>query len=136
MNLVPSNSRICFVSVRSYGLPKVHKEGVLLRPIPDKNSSPYHMVAKCLTELVQPVRLAVSKHSLRDTFDFVVNVRNLGILGKPFFLFDVTSLPTGETIDYLCEPILEYGIDVSVPVDELRQLLFTSTQSVPFKFDA
>ena len=41
---------------RLYGLPKIHKDGVPLRPILDMTNSPYHAMAQWLAELLQPAQ--------------------------------------------------------------------------------
>ena len=41
---------------RLYGLPKVHKQGIPLRPVLDMYNSPYHAIAKWTSKLLEPVR--------------------------------------------------------------------------------
>ena len=48
---------------RLYGLPKVHKTGIPLRPVLDMSGSPYHAVAKWLVEILKPVHKVITKHS-------------------------------------------------------------------------
>ena len=50
--LRPSGSNI----PRLYGLPKVHKPEVPMRPILDMSNSPYHQLAKWLAKIMEPVR--------------------------------------------------------------------------------
>lgn len=48
---------VCFsepLVPRIYGLPKIHKEGILLRPIVSAISSPTYALAKYLTGLLKP----------------------------------------------------------------------------------
>ena len=92
---------------RLYGLPKVHKQNVPLRPIIDMSNSAFHAVAQWLVELLEPMRKAVSKYSLKDTFDFVNRVKDLNVSNKVMLSFDVESLftnvPLFETIDFICQ---------------------------------
>ena len=53
-----------------YGLPKVHKQGVPLRPILSMVNAPQQELAKWLAELLKPVVLKYSKHTVKDSFEF------------------------------------------------------------------
>ncbi|VDP92559.1 unnamed protein product [Echinostoma caproni] len=46
-----------------------------------------------------------------------------------------TNVPIGETIDYLCTYIESNGIDVALPTDDLKELLFFCTHNVQFNFN-
>ena len=70
---------------RLYGLPKVHKEGLPLRPILDMSNSPYHALAKWLAKKLEPVRRHICKHSLRDTFDFIEKIKDKHARSKVVF---------------------------------------------------
>ena len=55
---------------RMYGVPKIHKEAVPLRPILSMVGSPQHATAKWLAELLKPVSLKFSKYTVKDSFEF------------------------------------------------------------------
>ncbi|VDP86425.1 unnamed protein product [Echinostoma caproni] len=124
---------------RLYGLPKVHKSGVPLRPILDMCNSPYHAVAKWLARLLEPVRMTLTQHSFKDATGLIDALSGLNIKDRHMFLLDVTSLftnvPICETIGYLCTYIENNGIDVGLPTDDLKELLFFYTHNVQFKFN-
>lgn len=61
---------------RLYGLPKVHKPDIPLRPILDMYDSPYHMVAKWLVNVLKPLHKHLVKHSIKDVFQFVDKIKN------------------------------------------------------------
>ena len=71
----PSGSTI----TRLYGLPKIHKPGIPIRPILSMVNSPYHSAAQWLVNKLEPIRKQLSKHSLRDTFQFVELVKDLNV---------------------------------------------------------
>ncbi|VDP71011.1 unnamed protein product [Echinostoma caproni] len=77
---------------RLYGLPKVHKDGVPLRPILGMCNSPYHALAKWLAKLLESVRVGVEKHCVTDTFTFVDKIRdklgrlNSALAGRQLFI--------------------------------------------------
>jgi len=52
--------------LRMYGLPKIHKEDVSLRPILSMIDSAQHELAKYLTSLLQPVLDIYSSNCLDD----------------------------------------------------------------------
>ncbi|KAA3678154.1 uncharacterized protein DEA37_0006302 [Paragonimus westermani] len=124
---------------RLYGLPKIHKIGVPLRPILDMWNSPYHPLAKWLSQILDPVRRKLSTHSLRDSYDLVNAIKDANLTGQSMFSLDVTSLftnvPLKETIDYLCDYIENSDMDIQIPSVELKQLLYLCTYNVQFKFN-
>ncbi|CAH8467852.1 unnamed protein product, partial [Dicrocoelium dendriticum] len=79
---------------RLYGLPKIHKANIPLRPILSMVNSPYHTVAQWLVEILEPVRKQLATYSLRDSFQFVECIRNAKLDGKVMLSFDVVSLFT------------------------------------------
>lgn len=42
-----------------------------------------------------------------------------------------TNVPTGETIKYLCKHNQENSFNLGIPLDELKQLLFSCTENIP-----
>ena len=124
---------------RMYGLPKVHKPGLPLRPILDMSNSPYHPLAKWLAEILEPVRRELAIYSLRDTFQFVDKVNDLQVGDQYMCSLDVESLftnvPLKETVNYICEYIERSNRDVGIPVADLKKLLLLCTENVQFMFN-
>ena len=124
---------------RLYGLPKVHKANVPLRPILDMCNSPYHTVAKWLANTLEPIRHKIVKYSLKDTFEFVKSMDSLNSIHTKMFSLDVsslfTSVPLEETIDYLCNYIQVHNCNICLPPDALKRLLLFCTRNVQFKFN-
>ncbi|MGL4482492.1 MAG: reverse transcriptase domain-containing protein [Lactococcus garvieae] len=124
---------------RLYGLPKVHKPEVPLRPIVDMCNSPYHQVARWLTQILEPVRKDISKHSLRDTFELIRTIEDVNIKEKQMLSLDVQSLftnvPLEETIDYLCGYIRNKECQIGLPEERLKQLLLICTKNIQFQFN-
>jgi hypothetical protein len=133
--LKPTGSSIS----RMYGLPKIHKPGVPLRPILDMSNSPYHLLSKWLAEKLQPIRERLSVNSTRDSFDFVDRVKDLNITNKSMVSFDVTSLftnvPVLETVDFLCDYITTEGLDVGISRNLLKEAILRCTLDVSFQFN-
>ena len=127
------------ITPRLYGLPKIHKSGIPMRPILDMCNSPYHALAKWLVEILEPVRRRLCRYSLRDTFEFVNQVKELNLESECMFSFDVTSLftnvPLIETIDFICSQISYLNIDVPIPICSLKELLLRCTFNIQFRFN-
>ncbi|VDP72239.1 unnamed protein product [Schistosoma mattheei] len=60
-----------------YGLPKVHKHDVPLRPILSMINSPYHKVARWLAVKLEPVRHRSATYVLRDSYECYRQVNGL-----------------------------------------------------------
>ena len=130
---------------RMYGLQKIHKPGVPLRPILSMINAPQHELAKWLSEVLKPVVAKYSAHTIRDTFQFCSDITEFDQQhgAKELFMcsFDVTSLftniPLEETIG-ICLDSLYRDPDVPSPVVPetlLRKLLFKATTEIEFSFD-
>ncbi|MES9973352.1 MAG: reverse transcriptase domain-containing protein [Candidatus Thiodiazotropha sp.] len=128
----PTGSRI----PRLYGLPKVHKNGAPLRPILDMNGSPYHALAKWLTNKLKPLRDRLAGHCVKDSFQFVEHVRDQRLRNKRMISLDVnalfTNVPLIETVDYVCSSLESLNLDVGLPVQIIKELLLRCTLNVQF----
>ena len=124
---------------RLYGVPKVHKDGVPLRPILDMNNSPHHAIAKWLNSILDPIRKSLSIYSVKDTFEFIECIKNINVKRKSMLSLDVTSLftnvPLNETILFLCNHIDNNHIDLGIPTQYIRELLLRCTFNVQFRFN-
>ncbi|BHF66006.1 hypothetical protein SprV_0200902000 [Sparganum proliferum] len=121
---------------RMYGLPKIHKHGLPLRPIMDMRNSPYHTIAKWLVEKLKPLQSHLYPLSLKDSFEFVDAIKNINVAGRRMLSLDVASLftnvPVAETINYLCDVIRDTNYPVGMPLERLKELLTRCTQNVQF----
>ena len=124
---------------RLYGLPKIHKKGVPLRPILDMVNSPYHALAKWLVGLLEPVTHEIKAHTLKDTFQFIDEIKDLNLVNTKMFSLDVNSLftnvPLKETVEYIYNYIEDNNKNVGIPVNDLKQLLFICTLNMQFSFN-
>uniref|UniRef100_A0AA85J392 Reverse transcriptase domain-containing protein n=1 Tax=Trichobilharzia regenti TaxID=157069 RepID=A0AA85J392_TRIRE len=103
------------------------------------SNSTYHGVAKWLGELLQPLHKMVVSHSVKDVFEFIANVDDINVNGKQMLSLDVASLftnvPLMETVEFICQQILEKQIDIGIPVSSLKELLLRCTMNVHFIFN-
>lgn len=89
-SLIPRSS----VPPRLYGLPKIHKTDVPLRPIVSAIGSPTYTLAKHLTTLLQPV-VGTCEHHVKNSTEFVKNIHNIKLDPQDILVsFDVVSLFT------------------------------------------
>ena len=131
---------------RMYGVPKIHKADIPLRPILSMINSPQHELAKLLTEILQPVVNKYSTFTVKDTFEFCEKLEEFSdscaSISETFMCsFDIKSLftnvPLKETID-ICVNVLSRDEEVptpGVPEDLLRKLLLKATTEVEFSFN-
>ena len=124
---------------RLYGLPKVHKQGIPLRPVLDMYSSPYHAIAKWTSKLLEPVRKVLTRYSLWDTFEFVDRIKYVNHSDKRLLSFDVVPLFTNvtltETVSYICDFINEHKLNIGIPTHYLKEIILRCTLNIQFCFN-
>ena len=82
-----------------YGLPKIHKTGIPLRPIISSRGSVTYGVAKVLTRVLKPL-VGNSPYYIQSTGDFVNKAKgNTLQLGECLTSYDVTALYISVPID-------------------------------------
>ena len=99
---------------RLYGLAKVHKKNIPLRPVLSVPGSPYHKIAQKVTEWLSVVPESKINSSTQKTLDSMTNVMEHD---KVIISFDVTSLytnvPVKEAIQEASDRL--YSGDVQAP---------------------
>jgi hypothetical protein len=88
--LLPNNE----ITPRIYGLPKIHKEGIPLRPIVNTIGSPTYELAKYVAKILGPL-VGQTDSFIKDSNDFINIIKNEKV--KPddtLISFDVVSLFT------------------------------------------
>ena len=126
---------------RMYGLPKIHKEGVPLRPILSMIGSPQHELAKWLADILDPVLQKFSVNCIADSLRFASFIRDLECESHTNFLcsFDVTSLftnvPLNETIEICADMLYRSTLTPpAFPESIFLELMGLATKSVSFSF--
>ena len=107
-----------------YGLPKIHKSDIPLRPILSMCHSAQHSLAKRLVEVLNSVLEFYSGCCVKDSFTFSSIIRLLPVFIESQFLvyFNVvshfTNIPLDETIS-ICADFLYRGPSiVALPFPE------------------
>ena len=77
-----------------YGLPKVHKEGVPLRPVVSCIGSSVHPLAKYLAKILNPLQNRIPSN-IKNSMDFITKIKDLDIADNTRLVsLDVVSLFT------------------------------------------
>ena len=81
-----------------YGLPKIHKHNIPLRPVLSMVSSVQHQLAKWLADILEQLH---SQHCLIDSFTFINQIQNISIDSNNWFFwsFNIMSLYTNVPVD-------------------------------------
>ena len=124
-----------------YGVAKVHKEGVPLRPILAMIGSPQHATAKWIADILKPVSHKYSKFVIKDSFEFSrVIQESVATPNARMASFDIKSLftnvPLEETIRICVNEL--YHSDLVPPTLTERsfiKLMKKVTTGVEFRFD-
>ena len=125
-----------------YGLPKIHKPNVPLRPILSMIGLAQHELAKWLSEVLDPVLQKYSKHCIKDSFTFAEFMQKLNIENETSFMcsFDISSLftnvPLSETIKICADALYRSELNSPpFPEEVFIELMETATRSVEFSFN-
>ena len=81
-------------SPKYYGLPKIHKTGVPLRPIISSKDSATYETAKELAKILKPL-VGRSPHHVQNNKDFLDSIKNIKIKPEECIMsYDVSALFT------------------------------------------
>ena len=123
-----------------YGLPKIHKNGVPIRPIISAVATYNYKLAKYLDRILKPL-VQNSNYILKDTFDFVNKVSCLPTSQEQFMVsFDVeslfTNIPTDETIEIILNRAYKESQKFNdMDRETLKKLLIICTKESHFQFN-
>ena len=82
------------VPLKYYGLPKVHKPGIPLRPIISSIGSVTHSTAKELARIIKPL-VGGSSHHVKNNMDFIESIAGIQLRPEECMMsFDVEALFT------------------------------------------
>ena len=122
-----------------YGMPKIHKEGVPLRPIVATCGSPTAIMAKWLANTLSSFLGKFSSSHLYHTQDFITRIKNLGYTPRRLVSFDVTalftSIPLDDVLNFLEVKHSEGELPLPIPVKLFIRLIRLCVKSSIFLFD-
>ena len=124
-----------------YGLPKIHKEGIPLRPIVAAIESPTHKLAKELARILSPLAGKSPSH-VRNSADFTNQIHHIPFQETDIMAsFDVVSLftriPVDEALHVISQRLQQDGTlkdRTSIPIPDLCALVELCLKSTYFQF--
>ena len=136
-SLYPNGSQVGLL----YGLPKIHKKDVPLRPILSAIGTHSYALAKYLVDVIQPVS-NLAGYSIKDSFKFAELAKSLNIKNKYMASLDISSLftnvPLDQVIDICCERLYHTSDSIPCPPhreEDFRQLLTAAVTKTSFLFN-
>ena len=91
---------------RFYGLPKIHKVNVPLRPIVSFVNFPTYSISKFLSKIIKP--LMTNRFSVKNSIDFIDRIKDVVIEEDDILVsFDVVSLFTSVHVNCAIKCILD-----------------------------
>lgn len=127
---------------RMYGLPKIHKQGVPLRPILSMVGSAQHELSRWLCEVLEPVRTEYSSFCAKDSFSFAQSIQQFTDMPDDCYMssFDIASLFTHVPLDETIGICADFLFDPDRPTpsfnrEEFVELMNWATRGVEFSFE-
>ena len=109
-----------------YGLPKLHKPNIPMRPIVSFCGSPTYQLSKYLTNVLKPLT-DESRHKLQSTENFIDAIKTVQIPDDHKLSFDVKSLfisiPLQLALDCTENAIKNSIVELPLPTDNIMDLL-------------
>ena len=122
-----------------YGLPKLHKPNIPMRPIVSFCGSPTYQLSKYLTTVLKPLT-DESQHKLQSTENFIDAIKTVQVPDDyKLVSFDVkslfTSIPLQLALDCTETAINNSTIELPLPTDDLMDLLNLCLTSTYFQYN-
>ena len=122
-----------------YGLPKLHKPNVPMRPIVSFCGSPTYQLSKYLTTILQPLT-DESRHKLQSTENFINAIKTVQIPhDHKLVSFDVkslfTSIPLQLALDCTETAINNSTFKLPLPTNDIMDLLNLCLTSTYFQYN-
>ena len=122
-----------------YGLPKLHKPGIPMRPIVSFCGSPTYQLSKCLTTILQPLT-DKSRRKLQSTENFIDAIKTVQIPDDyKLVSFDVkslfTSIPLQLALHCTETAIQQSTVKLPLPTEDIMDLLNLCLTSTYFQYN-
>ena len=121
-----------------YGLPKIHKENIPLRPIVSTYNSVNYKLSSWISKKLMPCLNNISNSHVVNTADFINKLSNINVNNKTMVSFDVdslfTSVPVKECIDLLSDELPRLNLDLPIPNNVFIKLIRLCTDDCYFSY--
>ena len=135
--LYPNGSRIGIL----YGLPKVHKQGCLMKPICSAIGTSTYQLSKFIANIIKPAPTNKFNTDLKDSFQFLNHLEGFNLNHYFMVSYDVRSLftnvPLKETIKITMDRLYrsDHIVPPTMPENVLQHLLELCVQDNVFVFN-
>ena len=121
-----------------YGLPKTHKKDVPVRPVLSTIGSFNYNLAKFLVPIIEP--LTTNQYTLKNSFEFVNDIKKKNLTNKIMASFDITSLftniPLNETINIIVKQLFkDTDLFMGFTRKLFTEMLELAVKDSPFQFN-
>ena len=121
-----------------YGLPKIHKDNMPLRPIVSTYNSVNYKLSSWISKKLTPCLNRISNSHIVNTVDFINKLHNVNLNNKIMISFDVdslfTSVPVQECIDLLSNELSRLNLDLPVSNSVFIKLIQLCTDDCYFSY--
>lgn len=123
---------------RIYGLPKLHKKGIPLRPIVSCIQSPFEKLSKFLKNILQNI-VNQNNYYIKDSVDFKNKIKNVTLPNDYTLIsLDVVSLYTNVPLNLAREIIIKKWNKINkytdIPLDEFLEAVELTLKSTYFMY--
>lgn len=118
---------------------KIYMPGLPISRTLGMNDFPYHLVARWLVDILEPVHNSIFHYSFKDTFHFVKLIRGRDKRGISITSLDLSSVFTNVsrlwTIDYLNQNIPTKETNLDIYLADIKELPLSCTVNVYIFFN-
>lgn len=86
-------------------------------------------------QIFKPLHKESVKHSVKDSYEYVSNIKNLSVKNNFMISLDVlslfTNIPLLETVDFIYSEITGMYIETLIPISAIKQLIIRRTANIP-----
>ena len=113
-----------------YGLPKLHKENIPVRPVLSARKTPLYTFSKFLIQFIE--NFTSNEFTLKNNMQLVDDLKNLQLNSESYMVsYDIeslyTNIPIDETIQILLDQMNEENLVRNAEKKELKRMLLQAT---------
>ena len=124
---------------RMYGLPKLHKENIPMRPIVSTNNSIEYKLSSWISKILSACTNKICNTTVINSLDFKEKIQRINHDHKIIASFDIkslfTNIPIDECINLLSHELHNLNIDIPIPIDVFLKLLKLAVTNCYFSFN-
>ena len=122
-----------------YGLPKIHKQNIPMRPVVSSISTPFYKLAKFLIPAIEG--FAKNEFTLNNSFEFFDEIRSMDLKDKFIVSMDIeslyTNIPVKETINIITDLLYENDNSFrNMGKNDFKKILESVTSNTYFIFNS